>query len=396
MKFKQEANSKNVGVMCSLILLSFGAHCVLRGIVLPAIKDDFQMNYTEVSMLVSISMIGYFIMATLSTKLSALIGQKTSMSVFAVGLSVSAFAIVVSHHFALTAVMFFLAGCSYGGIEATGTAIVRRHNPREPDLAVNNTYSFYSVGSCFIAVLGGYFLWKGYGWRAAFAFVGILSAIASLYSFTVTEKASSASAPKASFSELRFLIKDPVLVVMCLATALLSGAEASSINWMNTFLYQTVEEMNIFETSCTTALFFASIYVGRLVISKLLEHYRSITLSIVFSILSGLTVLAISYVGEALSILICISLFGFFVSCLYPLLASITNGLSTRGIVYSFSFGMISLFNFLTNNCMGILADALGLRSTFRFCAILYLIVAGLVLACRRTVIARGGPANAT
>lgn len=353
------------------------------------------MTYTEVSMLVNISMIGYFIMAAFSTKLNASIGQKASISIFAVGLSISAFTIVISHHFVLTAVMFFLAGCSYSGIEVTGTAIIRRYNPLEPDLAVNNTYGFYSVGSCFIAVLGGYFLWKGHGWRAAFVFVGILSTIAAAYSFTVVEDVSSESAPKAQFSEIWLLIKDPLFMVMCFATALLSGAEVSSINWMNTFLYQTVEDMNIFETSCTTALFFASIYIGRLVISKLLEQYQSITLSIIFSILSGLAVLAISYVEEPISILICISLFGFFVSCLYPLLASITNGLSRCGFVYSFSFGMISMFNFLTNTCMGVLADAFGLKSTFRFCAILYLIVAVLVLSCRRKVIERGGLSNA-
>ena len=391
---KRKADSRNINQMCSLIIFSFGSHCVLRGIALPAIKADFGTNYSGTALLVSLSMIGYFIVAWFSSKISSCTGQKNAMSLYSFLLAVTALGIVASRSFYVTALMFFAAGGCYDGIESTSTALVHRYNPASPDLAVNTIYSFYSVGSCIIAVVGGFLLLKGAGWRISFALVALLNAIAAINSYTI-EDSSANAAPSASFSEIRELVKDPVFDIMCIATAILSGAEAASINWMNTFLSVSRANMNIFESSCTTALFFASIYVGRLVVTRILSKHQSITVTFVFSLICASIVMIISFINNAPLMIVSIAFFGFSVSCLYPLLTSITSGLSELGIVYSVSFGVISLFNFLTNSMMGVIADNLSLPSAFRFCALLYLLVALLILSCRNRIISRSAVKNA-
>lgn len=383
-----EADARTVGTMASLILFSFGTHCILRGIVLPAIKEDFGLTYTEMSAVVSISSVGYLLMAMFSTKLSERMGQKNVLSLLAAVISATALLIAASSSYWQLAVLFLLAGCSYGGIECVVTAIVRRYHPLDADRSVNNVYGFYSVGSLFIAIAGGWMMQRGIGWRAAYLFVAAAAAGAFAYSLRIRDS-SAGAAPRVELSELGPLLRDRVFLVMSLSTALLSGAEAASINWMNTFLAETVEDMNIFQSSCTTALFFACIYLGRLVISRLMNRFRSVTLTIACCFATGVIVMLVSFVSTPLLMLAGIALFGFFVSCLYPLLVSITNGLSPGNLTYPFSFTVISVMNFSVNYLMGVVADAYDLPSTFRFCAVLYLAVAAAVLLCRRSVLER-------
>lgn len=385
------ANSKRIGRMSSLILLSFGMHCILRGIVLPVIKTDFGLSYTALSTIVSFASIGYFIVALFSSKINEKIGQKSALTLYALVLMTTAILITFAKQWTLLTFFFFVAGGSYGGIESAATAILKRYNPVNSDIAVNNAFGFYSIGSLSIAVLGGWILFSGYDWRTAYYIVVVFAAIAFLYSLRIEDKASDA-APHVDLSQLKNVLRDKTFVLMCFATALLSGAESASINWMNTFLSNTVSSMNIFESSCTTALFFAGIFMGRIVISKLLLRFDSTILTIICGLVSGGVVLVISFVDSALFILVGIALFGFSVSCLYPLLISITNGLSSYSIVYSLTFTVISVFNFLVNYLMGVIADWLSMPSAFRFCAVLYLVVAVIVGLCSKEVLKRRVP----
>ena len=387
--FRFTANSKTIGKMASLILLCFGMHCILRGIVMPAIQHDFDLTYTELSTIVSFASVGYFVVAIFSSKISEKVGQKRALSFYAAILMLTSLFITVADQWILLTALFCIAGGAYGGIESMGTAVIKRYNPKNSDIAVNNAFGFYSIGSLFIAVLGGWLLFSGFDWRTAYYIVAFFSAVALVYSIAIKEGEVTEISTRVDLSQLKDLFKDRIFVPMCFATALLSGVEAASINWMNTFLSNTIQDMNIFETSCTTAIFFAGIYIGRIINSKLLRKLDSTILTIFCGLLSGSVVLVISFVNTARLILACIVLFGLCVSCLYPLLVSITNGLSHHGVIYSCTFTMISIFNFGVNYLMGVVADWLGLPSAFRLCAFLYLVVAIVVLLCRKKVIQR-------
>lgn len=387
---RRTANEKVIAAMASLILFSFGMHCILRGIVLPAVRADFGLSYTEMSGVVSVSSVGYLLMALFSAKLCERIGQKNALSLFSAVLSITACLIAASGTYLHLVVLFLFAGCAYGGIECTVTAITKRYHPLDSDRAVNHVFGFYSAGSFSIALMGGWLLYRGIGWRTAYLLAAAAAALAFFSSLRVVDAAAEA-APQVDLSDAKTLLSDRTFIVMCVSTALLSGASAASINWMNLFLTDTVTDMTIWESSCATAFFFAWLYIGRSVISRLLARFCGVTLAIVCSLITGAVVLLVSLVDTPALMLCGIALFGFFSACLYPLLISITNGLAPGSLIYSVTFTAISVMNFLVSYLMGVVADAYNLPGSFRFCALLYLTAAGAVFLCRKEVLRRAG-----
>ena len=377
----QQANKSNINIMMSLILLGFGMHCILRGIVLPAIKEELGITFTQSGLLLGSVTAAFFIMTMLSGKISEKLGQRVSMSVYTGGLVVTAVMTTFANSFALLLAVFFVSGACYGGIECVLTAIIRRYNSIHTKHVMNKIFRFYCIGSIIAALTGGWFVYSGLGWRASFLIVAVICLVGFVYSLLLIEKRHE-STPPINFSQIGKLMRNKPFLISCAAIALLSGAETSTHNWLTTFLTAGAD-MNIFHSSCIVALFAAAMYLGRHIYARILRRYNAPAIAAVSSFISGLLIMSISVILNEGYIFAAMIAFGISISCLYPLMVTLTSELSNENLVYSFTFMSISIGNFIVNYSLGIIADHIGVHNIFRLNAII-LVVAGFLIIINR------------
>lgn len=375
------ANAGNTKAMCSVVLLGFGMHCILRGIVLPAIKAELGITFTQSATLLASSTVGYLVMAMLAGKLAEKLGQRTSLSIYAGGQAFMAVCIALSGSTMGLTVFFFFTGACYGGIECIVTAIVKRYNPQNSGIVMNQVFSFYCVGCLVIALLGGWFVFSGIGWRPAFLVVAAVCLAGFVFTLFIKDGQSSEDSA-VDLTQLKTLFSNRPFLISCLATLLMSGAETSTNNWLTTFLTAGAD-INIFQSSALAAMFYASVYFGRKFFIRIMRSRDAATITSLASLASGILVAAVSFVNDPRLLLVSIVAIGVAISPLYPSLISMTSGLAKEPLVYSFTFVSISLGNLGVNYMMGAVADWLGIRSTFRFNAVIFLIVTGLVIINR-------------
>ena len=365
-----------------LVFLGYGMHYALKGILLPSIINEFSISFTHSGLLLASITVTFLISVITSNKFVQAVGQRVAITIHAFGLVLAGIIMIVAHNILFIALAMILSGWCYGGIECITTAFIKRFNPETPHIAVNNVFSFFCIGSCISALLGGYFVYSGLNWRLCYVVVCIVCLIGAMISIFFNDRVKGTMS-KINFSQIKSILRNMPFLLGCAAIGLFAGTEASTCNWMTTFLTNSVD-MNIFESSCIAALFYASLYVGRILCGILLRRYNARKIAIGMCISGAILILTVSLVNSPILMWFAVAAFGFTISGLYPLLLSSASSLADESVVYSFTFIAISLGNMFVAATIGIVADTLGIQSTFSFNGIILGLVALLVFLNRK------------
>ncbi len=367
--FAKPATSGSVNRMGKVVFLGYGMHCALKGILLPPIISEFSISYTQSGLLLASITVAFLLSVVTFGKFAQKAGQRAAITYNIFGLVLSSLLIVLAHDILVVMFSLILSGWCHGGIECGMTAIVKRYNPERSDIAINSVFSFFCIGSCLSAFMGGYFVYSGFGWRLCYVVVFFISLLGAVFSLFIVDKGEN-SMPKISFAQLGTVLKNKPFIIGCLAIALFAGIETSTNNWMTTFLTQG-SDMNIFKSSNIAALFYASLYVGRIFCGRMLRYYNPRKISIYMCVGGSFIILIVSVINTPGLMWFAIAAFGFMISGLYPLLLSAASSMASEGVVYSVIFMAISFGNILVESTIGVVADVFGIQSTFRFNGIL-------------------------
>lgn len=385
-KWVRTTDPANINAISATVLFGFGMHCILRGIVLPAIKADLGITFMQSGALLVSSTAGYMVVAMLTSKISEKAGHCTSLSIYACGLMCTALLIALSSNVLALTVFFFITGGCYGGVECVVTALVKQYNPSNSAIILNWVFSFYCLGCIVVALLGGWFVYAGIGWRAAFLVVAVICAIGFVFSLFLRDTAGTEDTA-VDLAQLKKLLKNPPFLLSCFIVMLLSGAETSTNNWLTTFLTAGVE-INILESSILAAIYFASVYVGRKFFIRLMKHRDASAISAIACLASAILITMVSFVADRRLMLVGIVAFGIAVSPLYPSLIALTGSLASEPLMYSFMFVCISLGNMGVNYLMGAVADILGVKTTFLINAAIFFVVMCLIVVNHKNYVA--------
>jgi len=152
---------------------------------------------------------------------------------------------------------------------------------------------------------------------------------------------------------------------------------------MTTFLTSGAS-LDILHSASYTAMFFLSIFLGRTFIIGFLKRYDIQLIVMLASFTSGTLIMIVSFISAPYIILIAIISFGLSVSCLYPLMLSITISHSSENLIYSFIFAMISISTFSIMTVTGVVADMTGMPGAFRVNAVLFILAPALIYMNRK------------
>ena len=364
-----ETSDQRAVILAEKILLAgFGIHCSLKGMLLPYIKAEFLISYTQSGLLIASSTVGFALSALFSGKIAEKVGQMQLLSFYALMMSLTALVIILANTIDWIIVAFFLSGITYCGVESLSTSIIKKHSPAgKEDKTVSSVFAFYMVGGIVSSLICFFILRFNGNWRIAYSVAGIPCFAASVLLFIQSKNSLAVSSDNSfNFSNLGFYLRNKSFLFMCLATALFSGVETSTHNWITVFITDGAQ-LKADETCVLLALFYICITFGRVVCTKILNHADTRVVASSALGLSFITLLALSFAKSTAFVWILTALYGFCTSALYPMLVSVTSGICEGAIAYSLTFISISIGNISTNSLMGVIADAFGVRSTFRF-----------------------------
>lgn len=384
MKFSQiTATPQKISLISSLVIFGFAMHCVARSIVLPSMKADFNLTFTQSGILFGSSSLAYFFMSSMSAKMSEWLGQRVSLSLYIGLLTLCSFGMALTGSVFLLYFLFILAGACYGGIDTVTTSIVSRYHGDRANIALTRVFSIYCLGGMISALISGYFIYYGVGWRVAYLAIATTCLLVFFVTLNIRDNGTAAS-PKIELAQLGKLFHNKPFVLSCIATAITSGAETSTINWMTAF-FTNGASLNILHSAFYTAMFFLTIFVGRTVMIGFLKRYNAKIIVLLASLISGTLVLMVSFVLSPNTMLFLIVAYALAESCIYPLMLSMTIQYSSENLMYSFIFAMISVSNFVIMGSTGYIADLIGTPGAFRFNAVLYLLTPILFLVISKS-----------
>lgn len=377
MKMKAPALTHDVFFADKLLLMGFGIHCSLKGMMLPYIKSEFLISYTQSGLLITASTVGFALSAALSGKLSEKVGPVRLLTIYAFLMALSSVIIMAAPSITWIIIAFFLSGISYCGTESMSTSVIKSFSdPGCEDKTVSSVFSFYMIGGMLASLICYAVLKTGVPWRITYVIAGLICLSAGLLISRIPERPMQHVA-KGLSRQIGELLTNRVFVFLCLASAIFSGVETSTHNWITTFIKDGTS-FGAAETYLLLALFYVSITVGRIICTKILNRTDTRTVVSAALLLSTLLLLTLSYARRPAFVWVLTMTYGLCTSALYPMLISLTSGQASGGTVYSVTFLAISIGNISTNALLGVIADVYSVNATFRFDGVLL----GLALTC--------------
>lgn len=342
----------------------------LRGVLVPTFKEAFNVNNSEVGLMISMTMLFSMIFTYIGSNLCEKYGSK---KIIILGVSISAVAFFATS-FATTFMMLSIGHFVTGAGSALLIIGLNTTVPYIPvsvkSLLMNMLHFFYGLGVMISQKVSGYLLVNSYTWQFLFRVCSVLfviNIILLLFIADVGEKSSVKVKSNRTKKETRLII----LITLALGFAV--SGEIHTGNWFinymkEIFLYD--ENKATYFTALFFGMFSASRFLGGF-ISEKLGYIRTITYSVLFATVTYI----IGYVvGEPGLVLISSS--GLFIGLLYPTTLVYTSNLfkekssSVIGLITTAA----SFIAFATGIILGYLNDFIGVKASYALMPLFLLI----------------------
>jgi len=198
-------------VLCQLVHgLTFSAIPLL----LPLIREDLQISFTQAGLLSAVATFSYALGQIPAGILSDRFGPRRLFFIGLMGWSAFSLAFGLIHAFWLTLITQFLAGAFRALLFAPGLALLASWFPRERRATAMSLYMVGGFAGTIVLSLSGPLLTARYGWRPAFIFFAALGIVAALvYQRYAREKPRSEPLQQLTLSDILQLVRHPILWV---------------------------------------------------------------------------------------------------------------------------------------------------------------------------------------
>ncbi|WP_169832967.1 MFS transporter [Geosporobacter ferrireducens] len=380
--------NKRMGNM--LIILIFGLMLLqgfmdnMRGVLIPSIREFFQIDYTSLAWMMLISTLGYIGATFSGGLLIEHIGQQKVIFIGLTGLAAGAFGISSAWNFFALIFFMFILGSGIGFINIGASTITPILFVKNQAIMMNLLHFFYGFGATLGPRYAGILLASNYLWRDVYRYSILVIGVLGVYFLTC-------SFPKVERSEkkqkvaIQQIASDKRIILFSMLLGFYVAGEIGIANWFVNYLQQG-RDMTPLQSASYLSLFFMIFTFGRLVggfIAEKLGYMRSIILYVAMAIFC----LGIGIFGSK-PFIIMISVSGFFFSIVYPtvmalLIKTFDSGInSILGFVMAFS----SMINMLANWMVGKTNDLFGVAIGFYLVLFYMSIVLLLLLLLSRNI----------
>ncbi|MFW6006722.1 MAG: MFS transporter [Halanaerobiales bacterium] len=360
---KTKTSRIQLTIIAFSLMIMFGFVKNFRGVLIPAIKNDFAVSYSKIGLMIFISSIGFM----LTTFLGGIAGDKYGLKiVLSSGFSLIIISIIGFNYinsFILLLILMFVLSLGFGTIEIGGNSLGAYLFTENSAVMMNLLHLFFGIGASLGPRFSGWLLSLNFSWDTIYLYslilVGIIFIFLLLSPFPEkTEDQKNQNIP------VKKLIKSKKI---WLFVGLLGGAlitELGIANWLVNFL-QVIRNMSESSSSFYLSLFFITFTLGRLVGGYIAEKFGYLKTFALFTIINILLLTGGLTLGTQGAILF--SLGGFFVSIMFPITITIIMKEFEQGLgsIIGFIITAANAVNMVCNWLIGKLNDIWGVYPGF-------------------------------
>lgn len=332
-----------------------------KGVLIPQIKEQFGINSTQVSFMLTSGSIFYILGTFFIGKISEKTGQKNSEILGILIMMASCLTISFSPNYFvfLLGMMGFNIALSINGV--VSNVIISVMFLPIAHIVIGMLHFMYGVGAMIGQKGTGIVIENGFTFRNLYLWLIVLLVI--LLILVVTSKYPEPEIHEEEIPVNTNILKNPVIILFALSIGFYVFAEQGLAVWLVDYL-KSVYSMTENNSSTYMATFFLLLAIGRLIggfVVRKVGEFKTLFICITTGFLLIITSIIIGPKG-----LFLISLAGFFYSIVYPtVVVLISKNFKNRisyitGLILTFS----SIINMLMNQLMGTLTDFVGYKTT--------------------------------
>ncbi|EOC99917.1 MFS transporter [Caldisalinibacter kiritimatiensis] len=350
-----------------------------RGVFIPEFKKAFQVEDTQMGIMIAACSLGYIISTYVGGILCEKVGQKKVMLTGFVFAIFSLLNLYISQNF-----IMLLAGLFFLNVGTSLMAI--GINTLIPVLAVsfqavlmNMIHFCYGAGATITQRAAGILLFSGVTWRNIYLMIGFLFLI-TLIGFILVKIPEPDKVEKDEKIDNKAIFKNKLVYFYMLALGLYVSAELATGNWFINFLKE-VYKFNDNKSTFYSALFFGIFTVGRFLGGFVVEKFgrvKSVLVSLCISFIFYTSGLILGKDGVMI-----ISISGLFFGIVFPTLVLTVSSVFKKNSAYitGIIITAASTINMIMNLIIGWLNDLIGIYTTY------YLIPISLLVSALFTLL---------
>lgn len=371
-----------------IMLSCFGYTLNVAGPAAAYLRDELNLSFTESGFHTSALALGMVMMGLFGHSMLKKLPQWKALALGGVGLGVGGSILVLGHQPVLTLAGLFIMGAIGSLIISTNPAILADEMGQYGKVGVSEANTLTSIFSTLAPIAAGYFGAKAITWRPAVTIVSMLAFILGIW-ILISPKFSWES--KQTTTTTNHIVENHKLTgaywLFWAALVVSISIEFCIIYWASDYL-QAHLAMPKGSATRWVSLFLVGMVVGRYIGSLILQKYDRFTILIV-SVVVGVLGFGIFWEGGSQIVsLTGLLLAGLGVANLYASLVTLSfdaagSARAAAGSATTLASGVAIL---LLPFAQGYLADLAGIRLAMLIVAVLYIILAFLILTGRKLV----------
>ena len=366
----------------------YGGVFTIYGATVPRVISDFGWSYLVTGLVLAAGSVGFFI----STFVTGLVieGSK-SKTVYIAGMAACAASVCLFARWpspVINLVLSFCVGIGQGIVEVVTNYETVRLEESGQSRKMNLLHAGFSAGAISGPIAVGALMGTGGSWQSAFPAMAALFAAVAVVSFAVRFPAPESGKHQGTKGGMA-LLREPLLIVLCVVIILYVGSELGATNWVGEYFVRELGAPAPIAAFAVSALWLG-LLAGRAFLSVTWRGGKQEKLLLVLSLACIAGLLGFLAVRRIIPAMALVFALGLAYSGIYPL------GVALAGRVFrsSAAVGMIGtsagLGSFSFPFLLAGVAQGAGLRAGFLMLAVLPLGIAVCSLLLVRMLPRRG------
>lgn len=334
------------------------------GPILPAIRTDIDINYSQGGMLLSGQFIGMLITSMIGGYLINKIGKRAFMLSGSVLMIAGLLGCLIANNYQFLYTFNFIIGFGYGIYELGINVLCADSSEENKGSDMNFVHFFYGVGAIIAPLLALVCAEYLGNWRYCFglALVGPVIVSVLLLRYRITEKKISTQTWDKPSGKVSNPLTSPFLWVAGIAMFFYVGVEVSTGGWITEFWNSSLPDSSI-PASLTATVFWMSLTAGRLFSGRIADRIGLTNYMLAASLGTLILSLLWRLLPQGNWTLLLIAILGFMLSGQFPTAMAVVTAHfhESSGMAAGFISVFAGLSGFFIPSGIGRLADTFGI-----------------------------------
>lgn len=339
-----------------LCMLSLGLIMTFKGVVIPSIREEFMVDYSQIGQMLFFILLGTLIATFFAGILVEKYGLKRLFLLGIVAMIISNALFYFLPGFYGVVFIHFLLGIGLGCFQIAANVLGGKIFIRNSAMMMNLMHLFFGVGAALAPRYAGVFMRRGYSWQ--FIYLSTTALLIILMVLVLLAKF-----PKISGNQeenkvtMIDLAKSPKVWLIALTLGCFEIMEGGVTSWLVNYL-QVGRSLDVAASTRYLTWFYIVYVFGRLVGGYIADRFGYIKSLFYFTIAATLILFAGIVSGDTLLGLF--SLTGFFISIRYPTMMALImkEYKNSAGTVMGFAITTGGICNMIGSRAIGNISDA--------------------------------------